>query len=366
MTDLAVLADAPWPVIGLSLLLLVAPAFAEPLRHRWHLPSLIAALLVALLAPTPAIAYSAVAVGALVHARAAWPASRTGAAMLAISAGLALAVAAALAAGELTLAFALSCLTIAMRAGVMPFHSGVASLCDRIPVVQTQQLASGIALVFVHLRFADNHAMAAAGPMLERYGAAAALIAALITLAQKDLRGFYRGTTTMHAGVLIAAIGAAAIGDYGAALMVTATMGLALVGLGMMVTSLEERVGPTPFSGPGGRVGTFPKLALAFALFGGAGVGLPGTAGFIADDLLLHALWMNSPASAIALILAAALLAVTTLIAFSRVFLGRTTPSRAPDLYPRERIVAATLLLLLILLGFAPGLLLEPSGALLE
>ena len=51
------------------------------------------------------------------------------------------------------------------------------------------------------------------------------------------------------------------------------------------------------FAGPGGRAGAFPRLAAAFALFGGAGVGLPGTAGFVADDLLLHTLWMDSPAS---------------------------------------------------------------------
>ena len=72
-------------------------------------------------------------------------------------------------------------------------------------------------------------------------------------------------------------------------------MGLALGGLGMMITSLEERVGPVAFAGPGGRGTVFPRLAVLFALFGGAGVGMPGTSSFVADDVLLHTLWMASP-----------------------------------------------------------------------
>lgn len=367
MTLANTVVSAPWETLAFCLLLVVAPAVAEPLHRRWHLPSLIATLFVTLLTSNPMIAYAAVAIGALVHAWGAGASSRTGAAMLVASAGTALAVAVALQMDQLTWAFGLSCLAIAMRAGVMPFHIGVSSLCDRIPVVQTQQLASTIALVFVHLRFVDHHAGAiAAGPTLVRYGAVATVLAALMTLVQKDLRGFYRGSTAMHGGMLFAAIGAASIGNFAAALLVTVSMGLALGGLGMMITSLEERVGPVVFSGPGGRVGAFPKLALAFVLFGGAGVALPGMAGFVADDLLLHTLWMESPTSTVAVILSSAMLAVATLVAFSKTFLGRTTHSLAPDLYPRERAVAVVLLVLLILLGIAPGVLLLPADAFLS
>lgn len=359
--------SAPWEALAFAALLLVAPAVAEPLHRRWHLPSLLVALVVALLASSGPWAYAAVAVGALLHARSAWKDSRTGATMLILSAVVSLAVAAALMQAHVTVAFALSCLAIAMRVGVMPFHVGIASLCDRAPVVQTQQLASAIALVFVHLRFVDHHVAAvAAGPALVRYGAFAAIAAALLTLVQKDLRGFYRGTTAMHGGMVFAAVAAASLGNFAAALLVTVTMGLALGGLGMMITSLEERVGPVGFDGPGGRVGTFPKLAAAFALFGGAGVGLPGTAGFVADDLLLHTLWMESPTATVSVILASALLAVSTLVAFSKTFLGRTTPSHAPDLFRRERAVAVALVLLLLLLGFAPGILLGPADAFLN
>ncbi len=223
-------------------------------------------------------------------------------------------------------------------------------------MVQAQQLASTIALVFIHLRYVDHHEAAIAlAPALVGYGALAAIAGALLTLAQRDLRGFYRGTTAAHGGMLLAALGTASIGNFAAALLVAVTIGLALGGLGMMITSLEERVGPVAFSGPGGRAGAFPTLAAVFALFGFAGFALPGTAGFVADDLLLHTLWTASPTSAVAVILTSALIAVATLIAYSRVFLGATVPSHAPDLYLRERLVAVGLFALLVLLGIAPG-----------
>ena len=368
MTNLELVQTAPWETLAVCLLLLVAPVVVSQQAPRvWPLVTLAGALVVTLFASTGEIAYLAVAVGATTHALTVVRATRTGAATLAVSALAAIGVAVALRQEQMAIAFGLSCLCIALRAGVIPLHVGVASICDRLPFVQTQQLSSTIALVFVHLRFVDHHAAAVEfAPLLVRYGAAATITAALMTLVQRDLRGLYRGTTAMHGGMLMAAVGAASLDNFAAALLVAVAMGLALGGLGIMITSLEERVGPVSFQGPGGRAGSLPKLAAAFVLFGGAGVGLPGTAGFVADDLLLHTLWMESPTSTVTVILSSALLAVTTLIAFSNVFLGRTVPTLAPDLYPRERVVVVAIVLLLVLLGFAPGVLLGPADAFLS
>jgi NADH:ubiquinone oxidoreductase subunit 4 (subunit M) len=86
----------------------------------------------------------------------------------------------------------------------------------------------------------------------------------------------------------------------------------------------------------------------------------------VADDLLLHTLWIESPTSTVTMILSSALLAVSSLIAYSKTFLGRTTPSHAPDMFRRERVVAVLLVLLLLVLGFAPGILLTPADAFLS
>jgi len=358
--------SAPWETLVVCLLLLVAPAVAVRRPNLWHLPGIALSVALALLTSNGSVAYLAIAASALLHAAGAWRRSRTGAVTLVASAMASAGSGAALLGGRPVAAFWLSCLALVLRVGTMPFHGGVAGLCDRAPKVQTQQLASAIALVFVHLRFVDHHPIAVEmAPALVWYGAVAGMGGALMALVQRDLRGFYRCATAMHGGIMLAAIGVASLGNFAAALLVAVAIGLALGGLGMMITALEERTGPVGFDGPGGRSSTFPRLAALFALFGGAGVGLPGTAGFVADDLILHTLWLERPATAVIVILAHAMLAVGTLIAFARVFLGRSVPSLAPDLDWRERAVAVGIVVLLVVLGVAPGLLLEPADALL-
>ena len=258
-------------------------------------------------------------------------------------------------------------LNVALRVGALPFHVGVASLCDRAPGLQVQQLASAAALVFVHLRFVDHHQEAIAlAPMIVRYGAAAAFAGALISTVQRDLRGFFRSTTIVHGGMVIAALGAASLHNYAAALLVTVSAALGLGGLGLTIAALEARGGPVVYTHGGGRVHAFPRLALAFALFGGASVAMPGTVGFVADDLLLHVLWMESPVGTVAVILSSAMLAVSTLNAFAAVFLGRPSRFVAPDLLPRERLAVVALLAILVLIGVLPGALLYPADTFLE
>jgi len=368
MIPAALTNPAPWEVLACCLALLIAPTVASQQRsNRWILVGVIAMLVATLFAPTGPLAYVAAAVASLLHAAAAVSRSRTGAASLVIAAGLIAGAAVALRLDYLTTAFVLSCLALAVRTGVMPLHAGVASLCDRAMVVHVQQLPSAIALVFVHLRFVDHHAGALAlAPTIVRIGAVLTIVPALMALVQRDLRGLYRSSTAMHGGMLLAALGAASLDNYAAALLVAVTMGLALGGLGLMLTSLEERVGPVQYSGPGGRIQAFPRLAAAFVIFGAAGVGLPGTAGFVADDLLLHTLWLESPASTVTVIVSSALLAVSTLICFARVFLGPAARSVAPDLRTREALGGALLIVLLLVLGVVPGTLLGPADAFLS
>ena len=100
--------------------------------------------------------------------------------------------------------------------------------------------------------------------------------------------------------------------------------------------------------------------------FGGAAVGLPGTSGFIADDLLLHALWGESVASAVMMILASALLAVAILAGFSRAFLGKPVRQLAPDLQTPERVAALVLVVCLVILGIVPSVLVDPVSIMMR
>lgn len=316
-------------------------------------------LLVPLLGTNGMLAYLALAAVTAIHALLAVKKARTGALFLGAAALLLAATAAALAIGAEVAAFALSCAALALRSGLPPFHPGVAELCMHHRELQVQQNASLLILVITHLYFIDHFPIAhELAPLLVIYGTVLALIFALTALAQRELGGLFRTSTLMHAGMLFAAVGAAGRGHFGAALLVAVTIVLALSGLALIQNAIDDRVGKVLLSGPAtGRAFAFPKLTAAFFFFAAAGVGMPGTAGFIADDLLLHALWEESPAGAIIIIFASAILAIASLGILAKGFCGPPLRALAPDLRAHERTVVVLLVVLLLGLGLFPQLL---------
>lgn len=320
----------------------------------------------ALFTDDAAVAYLSLAVAAAVHAWVTWRHSKTAAVMLAFSTVLTVAIALALFADHVVLAFVASIVVIALRSGALPLHVGATHLCERAPALQTQQMGSVIAIVFLHLRFVDHHPVAFDwAPVLIGLGAVSTLLGALLALASPDVRTFFGAVTAMHGGMLVTAVATAGQHHYAAALFAALTMGVAMGGLGLTVTALESRCGPVPLTGAlGGRAQAFPRLAIAFLFFGLAGVGAPGTAGFLSDDLLLHALWQGSVIGSVVVVVATALLAVGILRAWTQVFLGPPSLSLAADLEPRERWSALVLFATLLVLGTAPILLVGPATAL--
>jgi NADH-quinone oxidoreductase subunit M len=115
-----------------------------------------------------------------------------------------------------------------------------------------------------------------------------------------------------------------------------------------------------------GRAGGFqglgahaPRLAVYFAVRGLALVGLPGTLGFVAEDLLFHGALKAHPLLGVALPLATALNAITVLRLFSSIFLGRRAihVPPIPDALPAERLAFTALIVLLVAGGLMPAVL---------
>jgi NADH-quinone oxidoreductase subunit M len=314
----------------------------------------------------PSVTSLVLAAATAAHAWQAREVSRVALASLALASGLLVVLAAGLVLGAPEVAFVMSILSIALIAGVVPFHAGVTSLAERAPMLQVRVFGTVMVLVWLHLRDLDHLPVAAQiAPALVRLSAVLTLVPALLALVARSAAELYRSVVAAHAGMLMMAVAAAGDGHYVAALFAALTIGLAMGGLGLVMSALSERTGPIGLTGYGGRVASFPALAACFALFGAAGVGLPGTVGFIADDLLLHAIWEESALGATMLIFASATLAVAILSGFSHIFLGPPSSTVAPDLLPRERRTLFGLLLLLVGLGVAPQVLVTPASIVL-
>ncbi|MES2624799.1 MAG: proton-conducting transporter membrane subunit [Pseudomonadota bacterium] len=348
--------------VAFAAVLLGAPLLATNTRERsaWISAVCVLGILTfALITSSGVFAYLALALVTAMHAASAWHRAPTGALYLVAASVTLIAAAAAIAFDSDNLAFGLSCVALALRAGLAPFHAGVAEMCMKQRELQLQQSSSLLILVLAHLYYIDHLPIAyEMAPFLVIWGAVLTLLYALTALAQRELGGLLRSSTLMHAGMLYAAVGAGARGHYGAALLVTVTLVFALGGLSLTISALEARLGKISLLGPAvGRARAFPRLAAAFAFFGAAGVGMPGTAGFIADDVLLHALWEESPAGAVIIIFGSAILAVATLSVLAKTFFGPALRVHTPDLLMQERSVVVALVLLLLGLGLVPQLL---------
>jgi NADH:ubiquinone oxidoreductase subunit 4 (subunit M) len=359
---------APALIVACALTLLFAPHIALKRRSGWPGELALALLMIiSLVTANGAIAFAATAATAFVISVESLRHSRTASVTLALAGIALLGATAAFATGRPDIAFIASIVSFALRLGVFPFHGGIGNLTHKCLTLQLQQLATLPTSVFVHQKFVDHELIASEfAPWIVLIGAASALSFALISLVQQSLHGLLRASVLMHGGMLFAAVGVAGQGHHGAALLVAITLGLAMSGFGIMLAALEARVGPLDALTPGGRARAFPRLALGVALFGGAAVAMPGTSGFIADDLLLHALWQVNVPSAIVMIIASALLAVATLKVFARAFLGAPVRVLAPDLGGTERAVLVTLVLWLVILGFVPRILVDPATVLLR
>jgi NADH-quinone oxidoreductase subunit M len=100
-----------------------------------------------------------------------------------------------------------------------------------------------------------------------------------------------------------------------------------------------------------------PRLAVFFAVFGLALVGLPGTLSFCSQDLLIHGTLASHPLTGLLLPAATAMNAVTVFRLFARLFLGtrRTGFTVMADALPRERWILAAGVLFVVAGGLFPN-----------
>jgi NADH-quinone oxidoreductase subunit M len=248
-----------------------------------------------------------------------------------------------------------------IRNGIFPFHRWTLAAYESeamLPYASLLNAQFGVVLLArVGLPLYPG-AAAAALPYLSDLALFSALITAFMAFGTKRPRRILALIASSQSAFVISGLESRNLEGITGALLQWLVVSAATAGLVIVYRAVEVRTGGnlTPFAGIAEKA---PRMAVFFVLIALSLVGLPGTLGFCAEDLLFHGALEAHPFLGIALPLATALNAIHLYRLFSTLFLGRRPSHVMPvaDALPRERWCLSAIVAFLVVSGLAPQLL---------
>lgn len=249
-------------------------------------------------------------------------------------------------------------LAVLVREGIVPFHFWFPALFGGAPM--SMALLATVPQIgsYTAIRLLVGHADGVANELvtLSQLAPVTAVYGGALALVQRDLRGLIGTLAYSQSALVLAGLAGTLPMELSGGLAVWVASGLSLTGIGLVAWALESRAGPMRIDAPQGRFWDAPALAAFFLLFGLAGIGLPGTLSFVADDLIVSGSLAEHVHGGVLVIVATVLSAIAVIRGWFGIFGGPTTPD-APrhEVLWRERIGFATLLGIIMGLGLVPG-----------
>ncbi len=245
--------------------------------------------------------------------------------------------------------------SIAIRQAIVPFHSWLVNFVERAPMGLVVVFVAPQLGVYAHLEWLADDLRPSFESAVASLGAVTVVFGAVMGVVQTRARralGYLMISQT--ALVALGLDTPSAIARAGS-LTTWHVCGLALTGLCMTTAALEARRGTLSLESPNGSFRRIPFLASAYLLLGLSSVGLSGTLGFIAEDLLVQGTVDVSVVLALVLIVGTALNSVTIVRSFFALFTGARKSTGERDLTLRERAALTLVLGALVLSGVWPS-----------
>lgn len=260
------------------------------------------------------------------------------------------------------LTFGLIISAVILQKGVFPLHGWMVSAFEHGPLLPTALLFNGHLGALLVARSETVALPQTAKHALHILGVVA-LITALITsvrgLVEKKPRRLLAYLCVSQASFILVGLSTANAEGITGALVHWLVVSTAATGLICIVRVLEVRV--SAIADPSGHLGLAikaPRLATFFLVCGLALIGLPGTLGYCAEDLLFHGALAHHPWIGLCLPVATAFNAINLMRLYSILFLG-VLPKHVidiPDALPCERWPLAACAVFLVAGGILPGM----------
>jgi NADH-quinone oxidoreductase subunit M len=266
-------------------------------------------------------------------------------------------------------AFALLVAAVILRKGICPAQAWVADLAEGGPAIPAALLLNGHFGALLVARLILPLFPRTAGnlfPVLSWFAMATALYVAIRALTENSPRRLLSFLALSQSAAILAGLESRTPEGITGALVHWFVVTVSTVGLFGILRLLEVRFGENlTASRHLGLAQHAPRLAVSFAVFGLALVGLPGTLSFCSQDLLIHGTLMSHPLTGVVLPIATAMNAVSVFRLFARLFLGkrRTGFTHMADALPRERWTLAAGVLFVVLGGLFPNLIVAQRSA---
>lgn len=262
-------------------------------------------------------------------------------------------------------AFSLFAAAALLRKGIFPLHFWVPSAFEKGSLPFLSLFLNAHLGAYLMIRFAAPHFPDVASHSLTLLGFLAiftSLYCAILAIVAQRTRRVLALLCTSQAAFILAGLENRNVEGITGALLHWWVVGFATTALLSVYRALEVRT--SEVSSIKGMLGLgfhAPRLAVLFSVAALALVGLPGTLGFVAEDLLFHGSLESHPLLGIGLPLATAINAVTSLRLLSNLFMGRrgTKIPWIPDATPRERWALTIPVVLLVAGGIVPAVLIS-------
>jgi NADH-quinone oxidoreductase subunit M len=200
-------------------------------------------------------------------------------------------------------------------------------------------------------------------PLIFVLSAIAVIYTSLVALAQTDMKKVIAYSSVAHMGFVTMGTFAVTQEAMQGAVIQMLSHGLVSGALFLCVGVLYDRLHTHEIARFGGLVERMPAYAFVFMVFTLAAIGLPGTSGFVGEFLILLGTFrvstLESVLAATALFLAPAYM----LYLYRRVIFGTLTRAdlrNILDLSPREKVIFAPLLVLVLWMGIYPTSFVRP------